>query len=57
MELPTGGREQVLVPLAALRRDPAGEFVFVYEDDGTVAPQAGGEAMPAHDAASRTPQH
>lgn len=31
--------------------------VTVYEDDGTVAPQAGGEAMPAHDAASRTPQH
>ncbi len=36
VELPTGGREQILVPLAALRRDATGEFVFVYEDDGTV---------------------
>jgi len=36
VELASGNREQILVPLAALRRDAAGEHVFVYEDDGSV---------------------
>ncbi len=36
VEFRTGGREQVLVPLAAVRRDDQGEYVFVYDDDGTV---------------------
>jgi len=30
--LSTGNRDQLLVPLAALRRDARGEFVFVFED-------------------------
>jgi membrane fusion protein (multidrug efflux system) len=34
--LSSGARERLLVPLAALRRDAQGEFVFVYQDDGTV---------------------
>jgi len=33
--LSTGSDDQILVPLAALRRDPKGEFVFVF-DDGIV---------------------
>jgi len=36
VEFRTGGREQLLVPLAAVRRDDQGEFVYVYQDDGTV---------------------
>lgn len=36
VEFRTGGREHVLVPLAAVRRDATGEFVYVYDDDGTV---------------------
>jgi len=31
-----GGEEHLIAPLAALQRDVAGEFVFVYQDDGTV---------------------
>jgi RND family efflux transporter MFP subunit len=40
----SGARERLLVPLAALRRDVDGEYVFVYQDDGTVrrAPVASG---------------
>lgn len=34
--LATGRDEQILVPLAALRRDAQGEFVFLYQDDGSV---------------------
>jgi RND family efflux transporter MFP subunit len=34
--LSSGGRERLLVPLAALRRDNEGEYVFVYQEDGTV---------------------
>jgi len=36
VELTTGARQRLLVPLAALRRDAEGEHVFVYQDDGTV---------------------
>jgi membrane fusion protein (multidrug efflux system) len=36
VELATGSREQIVVPLAALRRDVQGEFVYVYQDDGSV---------------------
>ena len=36
VELATGGRERILVPLAALRRDAQGEYVFVVDGD-TVA--------------------
>ncbi len=32
----TEGYEQVIAPLAALQRDGAGEFMFVYQDDGSV---------------------
>ncbi len=35
VELKTGGSERVLVPLAALRRDAQGEYVFAF-DDGVV---------------------
>jgi len=35
VELSTGGRDRIVVPLAALRRDAQGEHVFVFED-GTV---------------------
>ncbi|PKO30107.1 MAG: efflux transporter periplasmic adaptor subunit [Betaproteobacteria bacterium HGW-Betaproteobacteria-7] len=31
-----GGEEHLIVPLAALQRDEAGEFVFTYQGDGTV---------------------
>ena len=34
--LSSSARERLLVPLAALRRDSEGEYVFVYQDDGTV---------------------
>ena len=34
--LSTGSREWLIVPLAALRRDAQGEFVYVYDADGTV---------------------
>ncbi|HUG78695.1 MAG TPA: efflux RND transporter periplasmic adaptor subunit [Burkholderiales bacterium] len=34
--LSSGGRERLLVPLAALRRDAQGEHVFVFQEDGTV---------------------
>jgi membrane fusion protein (multidrug efflux system) len=30
------GEERLIVPLAALQRDETGEFVFTYQDDGTV---------------------
>lgn len=36
VEFRAGGREQVLVPLAAVRRDDQGEFVYVFQDDSTV---------------------
>jgi len=36
VELTTGSTEQMVVPLAALQRDVAGEFVYVLEKDGTV---------------------
>jgi len=36
VEFRAGGGEHLLVPLAAVRRDDQGEFVFVYEGDGTV---------------------
>ena len=34
--LSTGSREWLVVPLAALQRDAQGEFVYAYQDDGTV---------------------
>jgi RND family efflux transporter MFP subunit len=34
--LSSGARERLLVPLAALRRDAEGEYVFVFQEDGTV---------------------
>lgn len=34
VELDTGAAEQLVVPLTALRRDAAGEFVYIYEEDG-----------------------
>lgn len=36
VELATEGREQVVLPLSALRRDAQGEFVFVHREDGSV---------------------
>ena len=34
--LSTGSREWLVVPLAALQRDAQGEFVYAYQEDGTV---------------------
>lgn len=34
--LSTGSREWLVVPLAALQRDAQGEFVYLYQHDGTV---------------------
>lgn len=39
VQLSSGSRDRLVVPLAALRRDAAGEFVFVHQDDGTVRRQ------------------
>ncbi len=36
VELATGTREHILLPLSALKRDAVGEFVYVYEEDGKV---------------------
>lgn len=36
VELPTGRREHIMIPLVALQRDAAGDYVYVYEQDGTV---------------------
>ena len=36
VQLSTGATEQLVIPLAALQRDAAGEFVYVLADDGTV---------------------
>jgi membrane fusion protein (multidrug efflux system) len=36
VELPTGQRQHIMIPLIALQRDPKGEYVYVYEPDGTV---------------------
>lgn len=36
VDLTTGQRERILLPLSALQRDRAGEFVYLYQEDGTV---------------------
>jgi multidrug efflux pump subunit AcrA (membrane-fusion protein) len=39
--LSTGASEQLVVPLAALQRDVAGEFVYVYQAAGGTVRRAG----------------
>jgi membrane fusion protein, multidrug efflux system len=36
VDLPTGRREHMMIPLLAVQRDAAGEYVYVYEPEGTV---------------------
>ena len=36
VQLSTGATQQLVIPLAALQRDIEGEFVYVFQDDGTV---------------------
>lgn len=36
VELPTGRRDYMMIPLVAVQRDAAGEYVYVYDADGTV---------------------
>jgi RND family efflux transporter MFP subunit len=36
VDLPTGRREHMMIPLVALQQDAAGEYAFVYQPDGTV---------------------